>query len=208
MLADVSPARWARLFVGLTLFGLGIALMINARVGIPPWDVLHQGVSKLTGLRIGTVTTLMALPILSIWALLRERPGIGTVANALVIGVVVNASTPWVPKFDAPVLQYAQMVLGVLVVALGTVVYISARLGPGPRDGLMTGLARRTGYSVRVCRTAIEVTVLSIGWVLGGNVGPGTLIFALGIGPAVQMLFKLLRVTPPNKGAAVVPKPT
>jgi uncharacterized membrane protein YczE len=196
---SVAPGRWLKLFAGLVCFGVGIALMIDARVGIPPWDVLHQGVSKLTNFRIGTVTTLMAVPVLAIWALLRERPGIGTIANALIIGPVVNIALPLLPGFDNFALQLVQMVVGVLVVALGTVVYIGAALGPGPRDGLMTGLARRTGLSVRVCRTAIEITVLTIGWLLGGNVGVGTLIFALGIGPSIQLMFKLLGVTPPVK---------
>jgi uncharacterized membrane protein YczE len=201
-LRAIALARWLKLFCGLICFGIGIALMIDARVGIPPWDVLHQGVSKLTGLRIGTVTTLMAVPVLSIWALLRERPGIGTIANALVIGPVVNIALPFLPAFDNLALQLGQVIIGMLIVALGTVVYIGAALGPGPRDGLMTGLARRTGLSVRVCRTAIEVTVLAIGWLLGGNVGVGTLIFALGIGPSIQLIFKLLGIAPPAKAAS------
>lgn len=202
-LRQVTPLRWFKLVLGLSIFGVGVALMIDARVGIPPWDVLHQGVARLTGLRIGTVTTLMAIPILSIWALLRERPGIGTVANALIIGPVVNMTLPLLPSFETLWMQLAQMIAGVLVVALGTAIYIGAALGPGPRDGLMTGLARRTGLSVRVCRTAIEVAVLAIGWLLGGNVGIGTLIFALGIGPSVQFMFKLLGVTPPVSAPTV-----
>jgi uncharacterized membrane protein YczE len=134
---------------------------------------------------------------------LRERPGIGTVANALIIGPVVNMTLPLLPSFETLWMQLAQMIAGVLVVALGTAIYIGAALGPGPRDGLMTGLARRTGLSVRVCRTAIEVAVLAIGWLLGGNVGIGTLIFALGIGPSVQFMFKLLGVTPPVSAPTV-----
>jgi uncharacterized membrane protein YczE len=202
-LRQVAPLRWFKLAMGLSIFGVGVALMIDARVGVPPWDVLHQGVARLTGLRIGTVTMLMAIPILSVWALLRERPGIGTVANALIIGPVVNMTLPLLPSFETLWMQLAQMIAGVLVVALGTAIYIGAALGPGPRDGLMTGLARRTGLSVRVCRTAIEVAVLTIGWLLGGNVGIGTLIFALGIGPSIQFMFKLLGVTPPVKAPTV-----
>lgn len=192
-LGAIGAAQWLRLIGGLILFGLGISLMIDAKVGIPPWDVLHQGLSLLTGLRIGTITTLIALPILLLWVLLRERPGIGTVANALLIGPVVNLSLPWMPGFDLLPQRLTQMALGIVVVALGSVLYIGAKLGPGPRDGLMMGFSRRTGYSVRVCRTAIEVAVLALGWLLGGNVGIGTLMFALGIGPAVQFLFKLFR---------------
>jgi uncharacterized membrane protein YczE len=197
----ISAQQWAKLVLGLVCFGFGIALMIDARVGIPPWDVLHQGIANMTGFQIGTITTFMAMPILGIWALLRERPGIGTVANALIIGPTVNVALTVLPGADGLPWRLAQMVLGVLVVAFGTALYIGARLGPGPRDGLMTGLSRRTGYSVRVCRTAIEVTVLAIGWFLGGDVGVGTLVFALGIGPAIQFMFKLLGVTPPLKPA-------
>jgi uncharacterized membrane protein YczE len=201
-LRAVTATRWIKLFTGLLIFALGVGLMIDARVGIPSWDVLHQGLSRVTGVAIGHVTTLISIPILLLWIPLRERPGIATIANAIVIGQTLNVILPLLPKPDALPLQLLQMAIGVLVVALGTAIYVGAQLGRGPRDGLMTGLSRRTGYSVAVCRTAIELTVLAAGWLLGGNVGIGTLIFALGIGPAIQFFFKLLGVKPFNAAPA------
>ncbi len=200
-LCAVSATRWLKLFAGLVTFALGIGFMIDARVGIPSWDVLHQGLSRVTGVAIGHVTTLISIPILLLWIPLRERPGVATIANAIVIGQTLNVILPRLPKPEALPLQLLQMVIGVLVVALGTAIYISAQLGRGPRDGLMTGLARRTGYSVAACRTAIELSVLAVGWLLGGNAGIGTLVFALGIGPAIQFFFKLLGVRPFNASA-------
>lgn len=185
--------RLPRLFLGLVLCGFGLALMINADLGLSPWDVLHQGISERTGIPIGTVVILVGCSLLLIWIPLRERPGIGTIANAVLIGTTVNIALLWLPE---PSLLWQRLVfvtVGALLFGPGSGLYIGAGLGPGPRDGLMTGIARR-GPSVRRVRTLIELGALTTGLVLGGTVGLGTLLFALTVGPNVQ--FFLGRWTP------------
>lgn len=189
-LRAVSAERWLRLFVGLFIFGAGIALMHGADLGLGPWDVLSDGVSKLTGLQLGTVTILVGAGVLSLWLIIRERPGIGTVANILLIGTAVNVTELLLPRFDALPVRFVQLLLGVAAVGLGSALYLGAKLGPGPRDGLMLGLHRRTGLSIRVARTGIELAVLVVGILLGGAAGLGTVIFAFGIGPTVQFMMK------------------
>ena len=174
-----------RLLAGLVLFGVGIALMVRAELGLAPWDVLHQGVSERTGVAIGLVTILTGVVVLLLWIPIRERWGIGTVLNVLVIGLVVDGTLAVV---DAPTAMWARvafLVLGIFAFGPGSGLYIGAGLGPGPRDGLMTGLARR-GRSVRVVRTGIELTALAVGAALGGSVGIGTVAFALTVGPNVH----------------------
>ena len=189
---DVSLQRWARLFGGLWLFGTGIALMVNARLGLGPWDVLSQGVAMRTGLRIGTVTMLVGAAVLVLWFFIRERPGIGTIANIVLIGQAINLTLPILPEFESAPIRFLELLLGMLVLGLGSAFYLGARLGAGPRDGLMLGLHRRTGWSIRVTRTVIEICALAVGWLLGGTVGAGTIVLALGIGPVVQFMIRLV----------------
>jgi uncharacterized membrane protein YczE len=179
------PVRLSRCVLGLALFGVGISLQIDARLGNPPWDVFHQGVSLQTGVSIGRVIVLTGLALLLLWIPLRQRPGIGTILNALEIGTVADIALRIIPEPASLPIRGAMVVAGILCVAIGSALYIGSGLGPGPRDGLMTGLAAR-GIPVRVARTGIEVTVLVVGWLLGGRVGAGTVVFALTIGPLVQ----------------------
>ena len=170
---------------GLLIGGLGIALILAADIGLAPWDVLHVGISEHTGISVGTVMVLVGCAVLVLWLPLHVRPGLGTLLNTVLIGSTVNVALPHLPEPDQPVWQFAEMCAGVAGFGIGTAMYIGAGLGPGPRDGLMTGLAAR-GYSLRVVRTAIEIAVLAAGWLLGGSVGIGTAVFALAIGPLVH----------------------
>jgi uncharacterized membrane protein YczE len=184
-----AAPRLPALILGLVLFGVGIALMVEARLGLGPWEALNQGIARHTGLEIGTVSVLLGIPILALWWPLGERPGIGTLLNVLLIGASTNLGIALLPAppEEATVARLAMMAGGVLVIALASGIYLSTDLGAGPRDGLMTGTAKRFGWSIRRARTAIELTVLVIGWVLGGTVGLGTVVFALGIGPLLQV---------------------
>lgn len=195
--------RLIQLFAGLLLYGFSMALLVEAGLGLDPWDVLHQGIAERTGLSIGTVVIAVGALVLLLWIPLRQKPGIGTVANAIVIGLVADASIWLVPAPDPMAARIAFMVGGVVLNAVATAAYIGARLGPGPRDGLMTGLVRRTGRSVRLVRTSIEVTVLASGWLLGGTVGVGTVAYALAIGPLVHALLPKLQVREPIRVAPV-----
>ncbi|NJM42658.1 MAG: hypothetical protein HC853_18925 [Anaerolineae bacterium] len=189
----MSARRWVLLLVGLACFGFGIALMKRAELGLSPWEVLADGISRRTGLAIGTVSILIGPPILLLWLPLGEKPGVGTLLNILLIGLVTNASLSLLPLLQAWPLRSAFMVLGILVIGIGSGLYLSTRLGPGPRDGLMTALSRKTGWSLRWTRTGIEVAVLALGVLLGGTVGLGTLAFALGIGQVVQPALKVAK---------------
>jgi uncharacterized membrane protein YczE len=195
--ADVSAKgtaiRWILLLTGLSGYGLSMALFVRAGLGLDPWDVFHQGLAKHTGLTIGGATALVGVVVLLGWIPLRTRPGVGTVANVIVISVTVDAALAVLPQPTTLPVRTAMMVGAVVLNAVSTVMYIGAGMGPGPRDGLMTGLVARTGWSVRLVRTGIEVTVLATGWLLGGTVGVGTVVYALGIGPLVQLV---LRCTP------------
>jgi uncharacterized membrane protein YczE len=184
-------ARLPRLLLGLVLCGTGIASMVAAELGLGPWDVLHQGVSGLTGIPIGTVGILVGALVLLLWIPLHERPGLGTVLNVVVIGIVIDVTLLWLTTPASLAGRTALMLAGPVLFAVGSGLYIGAGLGPGPRDGVMTGLARR-GWPVGVARGAIEVTVLVLGWLLGGTVGVGTLVFAFGIGPLVHVALRWL----------------
>lgn len=188
----IAAPRLPALVVGLLLFGAGIAFMVEAGLGLGPWEALHQGIARHTGLEIGTVSVLLGIPILALWWPLGERPGIGTLLNVAFIGAATNLVIALVPTptDDASALRLALMLAGVVVIAIGSGIYLSTDLGPGPRDGLMTGVHHRFGWSIRRARTAIELSVLGIGWVLGGTVGIGTVVFALGIGPLVQVALR------------------
>ena len=186
--------RLVQLYAGLVLYGASMALMIRAGLGLDPWDVLHQGLGERLPLSFGMVTIVVGALVLLAWIPLRQRPGVGTVSNVIVIGLAVDAALAVLHAPDAPALRVAFMLAGVGLNGVATAAYIGARLGPGPRDGLMTGLVRRTGRSVRLVRTSIEVTVLAAGWLLGGTVGVGTVVYALGIGPLVHVLLPALTV--------------
>jgi uncharacterized membrane protein YczE len=190
---DCPLERAVRLLAGLVLFGLAMALLLEAQAGLDPWNVFHQGVAHHTGLTIGQVTVLSSLALLALWVPLRQRPGIGTVANALVVGPVVDLGIAWIPAAHGTAEQIAFMLTAILAAAIATGLYVGAGWGPGPRDGLMTGLAAR-GIPVGLARAGIELTVLAAGWLLGGSVGVGTVAFALLIGPLVHRTLPWLSV--------------
>jgi uncharacterized membrane protein YczE len=189
--------RLTQLYAGLILYGVSMALMIRSRLGSMPWDVLHQGVARHTGLAFGWVPTLVGALVLLLWIPLRQRPGLGTISNVLVIGVVADRALAVLPAPGALPVRAALLVAGVVLNGLAGGLYIGASLGPGPRDGLMTGLAARTGRSIRLVRTGIEVIVVTVGWLLGGTFGVGTVLYAVAIGPLVQLFLPLCTVRRP-----------
>ncbi|WP_433870438.1 YczE/YyaS/YitT family protein [Saccharopolyspora sp. CA-218241] len=182
--------RFTQLFGGLVLYGASMGLLVRAQLGLMPWDVLHEGLAERLGWTFGSVTVLTGVLVLLAWLPLRQRPGLGTVANILVIGVSVDATLALVPPLDPLAAQVPVMLGAVVLNAAATAVYVGARFGPGPRDGLMTGLHARTGYSVRAVRTTLEVAVVATGALLGGTIGVATVIFALGIGPLTQLFLR------------------
>ncbi len=190
----VLARRIGQLLLGLFLYGIGIALMVRGAIGVPPWDVLSQGISLRTGLSFGLVTNIVGACVLLLWIPIRQKPGVGTVANVLLIGPSAQLGLWLLPSPSDLLPRVLMFALGLAVVALATGLYIGARMGPGPRDGLMTGIHRRYGVRIWIARTAVELTVLAIGWVLGGNVGIGTLAFALLIGPMVNVTIPKLMV--------------
>ncbi|MEU4780329.1 hypothetical protein [Micromonospora sp. NPDC023633] len=206
------PARrLTQLYAGLVLYGVSMALMINSELGLDPWDVFHQGLSELTGLSFGTVTIAVGTLVLLLWIPLRQRPGLGTVSNVLVIGLVVDATLALLPAGGSLGVRAGMLVAGIVANGAATGLYLGARLGPGPRDGLMTGyVARRPGRSIRLVRTVIEITVLALGWLLGGTVGVGTVAYALAIGPLTQVFLPLFTVPGPQHPAPgpATPLPT
>lgn len=190
--------RLLQLALGLALYGLTLAMMIRSTLGNASWDVLHQGLAGRLHLSIGTLVIAVSLVVLLLWVPLRERPGIGTLANALLVGVAADAALALIPAPSQLWLRVSLLLLGVAGNALATALYIGSQFGPGPRDGLMTGLHRRTGISVRLVRTGIEVSVVAFGWLLGGVLGLGTLLYAVAIGPLVQVLLPLCIVELPG----------
>jgi uncharacterized membrane protein YczE len=193
--------RLARLLLGLWLFGTGDALIVDAVLGNAPWTVLAQGVSLRTPVTIGIATQLIGVVVLCGWIPLRERPGLGTVLNVVVIGVALDVMLPLLPDPVGLVARWAGLLAGVGLVGLGSGFYLTARLGPGPRDGLMTGIHRRRAWPLGAVRAGIEFTVLTLGWALGGTVGLGTVAFAVLIGPAVGLGVRLLGGAPRAAGA-------
>ena len=190
-----SPLRRVpQLAVGLALYGTSMALQIRAGLGLNPWDVLHEGITAHAPWSFGVTTAITGVLVLLIWIPLRQRPGIGTVANVLVIAVAVDAALALVPEQHVLAARITMMVGGIVLNGVATALYVGARLGPGPRDGLMTGLAARTGWSIRAVRTGIEVVVLAAGWLLGGTVGVGTVLYAVAIGPLTQLFLPFLAV--------------
>lgn len=198
--------RLSRLVLGLALYGVSIAMLVRAQVGTAPWDVFHQGAARLLPLSLGMMIIVTAGLVLLAWIPLRQMPGVGTVANALLIGPFADLGLAFVPAPEHLAARLALMTTGVVACGVASALYLGAQLGPGPRDGLMTGIARRTGWSIRVVRTLLEATVLVAGLVLGGTVGVGTLAFALAIGPLTQLFMRYFVVplrnhTPINTGA-------
>lgn len=185
--------RVSQLYAGIVLYGISDGLLLLAGLGVDPWDVLHQGLSRRLGLGVGTWALIVGAFVLLLWVPLRQRPGFGTLSNALVVGPVIDLMLAVVPAPHALGLRVASLLAGVLLNGVATGAYIGAGLGPGPRDGLMTGLAAR-GHAIRVVRTGIELTVLAGGWLLGGTVGVGTVVYALAIGPLAHFFIPRLRV--------------
>ena len=178
--------RLLQLYAGLFLFGLSMALMLRADLGLNPWDVFHQGVGERTPLSFGTVVIATGAIVLLLWIPLRQRPGIGTISNIVVIGLAADLALWLIPEGEGLVVRGAMLAAGILLNGIATSAYIGVGLGPGPRDGLMTGLVARFGWSIQIVRTGIELAVLATGWALGGTVGVGTILYAVTIGTIVQ----------------------
>ncbi len=191
---DRLGRRLVRCLVGLALFAVGISLQMNANIGAPPWDVFHQGVAKQTEISIGKIIVMTGFALLTLWIPLKQKPGLGTILNALEIGLVADIALEIIPEPNNILIRIIMVVVGIVTVAIGTGLYIGSALGPGPRDGLMTGLAKR-GIPIRVGRTAIEITVLIVGMILGGQVGIATFAFAFGVGPLVHFFLPRLAVS-------------
>ncbi len=196
---EQAARRLTRLYLGLVLYGVSMAAMVLAHLGVMPWDVLHQGLVRAAArlgvhVSLGEMTIVIGALVLLGWIPLRQRPGLGMVSNVIVIGFAVDGALRVLPAPSSVVLRVVLLLAGVALNAVATAMYIGARLGPGPRDGLMTGIVARTGWPVRVVRTGIEVSVVAGGWLLGGNLGPGTLVYALAIGPLVHPLLPRFEV--------------
>ncbi len=185
--------RWIFLFAGFACYGLAIAMMVRADLGLGPWDAFHQGVALQTDLKIGTAAMIVGAVIMLFWLPLRQKPGIGTVLNVLCIGPMTNVALDLVPHPETALMQWALMLGGVVVISIGSALYLPTKLGAGPRDGLMLGLHQKFGLAIRVARTIVEVAALGIGWWLGGTVGLGTIAFAVLIGPMVHWMLELER---------------
>lgn len=192
--AGRSLRRLTQLFVGLWLYGTAMGMLIRSTLGLDPWDVFHDGVQKLSGLSFGTIVILAGIGVLLLWIPLRQWPGLGTVANTVVIGVATDATLAVLSAPSELGWRAAMLLGGIVLNGFAGALYIGSQYGPGPRDGLMTGLARRTGLSLRLVRTALELSVLALGWTLGGVVGVGTVLYALLIGPSVQFFLPLVTV--------------
>ncbi|UGS27409.1 hypothetical protein K8F61_04200 [Microbacterium resistens] len=206
------PRRITQLVVGLFLYGIGIAFIVRAGLGAAPWDVLSQGLSHHVPLTFGAITILVSIVVLLLWIPIRQRPGIGTLLNALLVGPAADVGFLVIPVAKDLWVQILLFLVGLLVLAAATGLYIGAHFGPGPRDGLMTGLHRRTGWPIWIVRTGIEVAVVAIGWVLGGTVGAGTVAFALLVGPFCQLFLRMFTVrlaggVPGTDGAPGAPRP-
>lgn len=196
--------RWVQLVAGLVMAGLSIGLMVEAHLGLDPWNVMHEGLTHLLPLTFGMVTIVSGLVVLLLWVPLHQPLGMGTVVNIVLVGLLVDVGLWVLPTPDSLLVRGLFLVVGVVMCAASGAIYLGSHLGPGPRDGLMTGLVNRTGRSVRLVRTSLELTVLLVGFLLGGTVGVGTVVFAVAIGPLVQ--FFLPRVAVPIEVPAVHPR--
>ena len=188
------------LVVGLILFGLGEALLVTSQIGVSPWTALGQGLANVSELSLGLTTFLISVFVLFLWIPLKQKPGIGTILNAVIISLVLHYAIPFLPVFEENFLRLIQAILGVFITGIGGGIYLIANLGPGARDGLMTGLQRVTNFPIAWVRSSIELTVLTIGWWLGGIIGIGTIIFALGIGPCLAISLKIFVSTKVQSG--------
>ncbi|MEV7422947.1 hypothetical protein [Streptomyces sp. NPDC091212] len=198
------PRRLGQLYAGLALYGASSALLVRGGLGLEPWGVLHQGLAELTGLSMGVVAIVVGAAVLLLWIPIRQRPGLGTVSNVFAVGLAIDGTLALVPEAHGLPARIALLVAGIVLNGLATGLYISARFGPGPRDGLMTGLHRLTGRSVRLVRTAIEVAVVATGFALGGSVGIGTVAYALAIGPLAQLFLRVFAVPGADDGSAAI----
>ncbi|MFI6701310.1 YitT family protein [Streptomyces sp. NPDC050509] len=198
------PRRLCQLYAGLALYGASAALLVRGGLGLEPWGVLHQGLAELTGLSMGVVAIIVGAAVLLLWIPIRQRPGLGTVSNVFAVGLAIDATLALVPEAHGLPARIALLVAGIVLNGAATGLYIAARFGPGPRDGLMTGLHRLTGRSVRLVRTAIEVAVVATGFALGGSVGIGTVAYALAIGPLAQLFLRVFAIPAADNGPAVV----
>jgi uncharacterized membrane protein YczE len=199
-IARIMPGmtrRLLQLYAGLILYGASLALQIRAALGLDPWDVFHDGLSEKTGLSFGTIVIIIGALVLLAWIPLRQKPGIGTISNVFVVGLAVDATLAILPEVHALELQLPLLAAGIFLNGVAGAAYIGAGLGPGPRDGLMTGLVRITGKPVAVVRTSIEVSVLAVGFALGGTIGLGTVLYALSIGPLLQVLLPAFTIREP-----------
>ncbi|MQY39178.1 hypothetical protein SRB17_72000 [Streptomyces sp. RB17] len=196
--------RLIQLYAGLVLYGASSALLVEADLGLEPWNVLHQGLAELTGLTIGVVSIIVGAAVLLLWIPLRQRPGLGTVSNVFVIGLAMDGTLALVPDAHSLAVRVPLLLAGITLNGVATGLYIAARFGPGPRDGLMTGLHRRTGRSVRLMRTGIEVAVVVTGFLLGGTIGVGTVLYAASIGPLAQLFLRVFAVPAASDGSTVV----
>ncbi|TWP33583.1 YczE/YyaS/YitT family protein [Leekyejoonella antrihumi] len=204
--AGRMPRRLMQLFIGLTLYGVSMAMFVRAHLGLDPWDVFHYGIAEHIGVGLGTAVILVSIPVLLLWIPLRQWPGLGTIANAFWIGIATNIALWLMPTPSHLLIRIPLMVGAVLLNGIAGALYIGSQLGPGPRDGLMTGLHHRTGISLRVVRTSLELTVFVVGWLMGGIVGVGTVLYAVCIGPLVQHFLPLFIVDLPN-APQIEPKP-
>ncbi|MFJ1901806.1 MULTISPECIES: YitT family protein [unclassified Streptomyces] len=206
--------RLIQLYAGLALYGASSALLVVAGLGLEPWGVLHQGLAERTGITIGVVSIIIGAIVLLLWIPLRQRPGLGTVSNVFAVGIAMDGTLALVPDVHGLTARAGVMVAGIVLNGVATGLYIAARFGPGPRDGLMTGLHRRTGHSIRLVRTAIEVAVVATGYLLGGSLGIGTVLYALAIGPLAQFFLRFFAIpdnsrptaTTPPSGQAILPQ--
>lgn len=202
--------RIPQLLLGLVLFGVSMALLIRGALGVMPWDVLHQGLERHVPLTFGQIVIVTSLVVLLLWVPLRQQPGLGTIANAVVVGLVVDPVLAWLDAPEAWLPRIGLMLAGIVLNGLATAMYIGAQLGPGARDGLMTGLSRATGRSIRLMRTLVEVTVVVVGFLLGGVLGIGTVLYALLIGPLTQAMLPWFVVPvepPPQRAERDRPRP-
>ena len=203
---DRRAHRLVQLMSGLVLYGVSDGMILMSGLGANPWDVFHQGLSKHIGLPVGTTVILVGAAVMLLWIPIRQRPGFGTLSNVIVVGVAMDGAMAWIPTPHAWWLRWGEMLAGIVLNGVATGAYIGAGMGPGPRDGVMTGYAAR-GHSIRLVRTSMEITVLSLGWLLGGTVGFGTAAYALLIGPLAHRFIPLLAINAEDGAAEPAPKP-
>ncbi|WP_327715834.1 hypothetical protein OG381_10370 [Streptomyces sp. NBC_00490] len=196
--------RLIQLYAGLALYGASSALLVEAGLGLEPWNVLHQGLAELTGLTIGVVSIFVGAAVLLLWIPLRQRPGLGTVSNVFVVGIAMDGTLAAMPEARTLAVRIPLLLAGILLNGAATGLYIAARFGPGPRDGLMTGLHQRTGRSIRLMRTAVEIAVVATGFALGGTIGIGTVLYAVSIGPLAQLFLRMFDIPSASDSSTVV----